>query len=255
MTTPNEATVRGTIIKVPDSNPGLLFANGQQRSFTLEGIWKSPEAPAANMTVEVQFDGSGSIAAVSVVDAQQLSQERLSQMGHAAGEQGKQAAELAKQGIGALAARMGKIALVAGVALWIGWFFLPAASLELGFFGSHSFTFWDLLAVDLSNPLNMMNGSHGLFSFLGIAAIAAPFVAPFLKHPKANFLNALPLVFFVTALLKLGSDSSQLFGKSGMGSKDMKEIMDVVTIGAGTYVIVIAGFLLALYVFRSRKRA
>jgi hypothetical protein len=255
MSTSTEGRVRGTIIKVPDNNPGLLFANGQQRSFTLEGVWNSAVAPAANMTVEVQFDSSGAIAGVSVVDAQQLSQERLSQMSQEVGEQGRQAAELAKQGIGALASRMGKLALVAGVAMWIGWFYLPVASLELGFFGSHSFTFWELLGVDLSNPLNMMNGSHGLFSFLGIAAIAAPFIAPFLKHPRANLLNAMPLAYLAAALAKLGSDSSQLFGKSGMGSKDMKEIMDVVTIGAGAYVITAAGILLALYVFKRRKTA
>ena len=38
--------LRGTIVKVPDPGPGLLVVNGQQKQFTLEGIWKSPVAPA-----------------------------------------------------------------------------------------------------------------------------------------------------------------------------------------------------------------
>ena len=32
--------MRGTILRVPDSNPGLLFLNGDQKPFTLEGGFK-----------------------------------------------------------------------------------------------------------------------------------------------------------------------------------------------------------------------
>lgn len=39
--------VRGTIVKVPDTSPGLLFVNGQQKSFTLEGVWQSSSSPGA----------------------------------------------------------------------------------------------------------------------------------------------------------------------------------------------------------------
>ena len=59
-------TVRGTIVKVPDANPGLLFFNGQQKPFTVEGVWKSPVAPAPNMTVDVAVDGAGAITALTV---------------------------------------------------------------------------------------------------------------------------------------------------------------------------------------------
>ena len=47
--------------------------------------------------------------AITVVDAQQVAKERLSQLGGAAQEHGKEAAKLAQQGIGAMAARMGKV--------------------------------------------------------------------------------------------------------------------------------------------------
>ena len=46
--------LRETIIRTPDSSPGLLVVDGQQKSFTLEGAWKSPVAPALNMAVDVE---------------------------------------------------------------------------------------------------------------------------------------------------------------------------------------------------------
>ena len=69
-------------------------------------------------------------AAITAVDSQQLAKERLNRLGGAAQEQGKEAAKLAQQGIGAMAARMGKVAFGAAVLLWIAWFLLPAASLS-----------------------------------------------------------------------------------------------------------------------------
>lgn len=59
------------------------------------------------------------------VDPQQLAREKMDQLSAAAQEHGKQAAELARKGIGSLAGKMGKFALGTTIALWIGWFFLP----------------------------------------------------------------------------------------------------------------------------------
>jgi hypothetical protein len=232
--------VRGSIIKVPDSNPGLLFVNSEQKPFSIEGIWKSSVAPAVNMAVDVEFDGSGSIRAVTVVDPQQLAKERLTDVSGKAQEQGKQIFEIIRQAIGALAARMGSIALGTTVAVWIAWFFLTAAKLDLGFLGSKSFTFWELLALDLSNPMNMGSGSHGLFALIGLAAIAAPFAAPFIRHAQANYLNAMPLAYLVMAFLKIRSD--------------LKEMFEVMKFGPGTYVLFIAGLVLAVHAYKSRAK-
>ena len=48
------ATSRGTIIKVPDSTPGLVIVNGAQKSFTLESVWRAPVAPARRDTGETE---------------------------------------------------------------------------------------------------------------------------------------------------------------------------------------------------------
>jgi hypothetical protein len=204
--------VRSTIVKVPDTSPGLLFLNGEQKSFNLEGVWRSPVAPAANMTVDVDLDDGGTITAISVVDSHQLAKERMNQLSGVAQERGKEAAKLAQQGIGALAGRMGAVMLGSVLLVWIAWFFLPAAHIEAG--AQLSFSFWDLLGVDFNNPATLAGGgSHGLFSILGLIAIAAPFVAPFLRAAWGKYLNAAPLVFVVIGLITIFSSEHSAFGQ------------------------------------------
>lgn len=205
--------VRSTIVKVPDASPGLLFLNGEQKSFNLEGVWRSPVAPAANMTVDVDLNDAGTITAITVVDSHQIAKERMNQLSGVAQERGKEAAKLAQQGIGSLAARMGAVALGSAVLVWIAWFFLPAAHIEAG--AQLSFSFWDLLGVDFNNPVTLAGGgsSHGLFSILGLIAIAAPFAAPFLRAAWAKYLNAAPLLFVVIGLIAIFSSEHSAFGQ------------------------------------------
>lgn len=203
--------VRSTIVKVPDASPGLLFVDGQPKQFTLEGVWKSPVAPMPNMTVDVDFDGAGAIAAITVVDSKELAAQKVNEALGVAKQQGTRLAKLLLPMLRSLAARMGAGALAATVLLWISWFFFPAASVNAG--GSLSFTFWELLGVDFNNPASVANGGgdHGLFSFLGILAIAAPFAAPYLRMAWAKYLNAAPLAYFVVALIAVFVNEHRAF--------------------------------------------
>jgi hypothetical protein len=204
--------VRSTIVKVPDASPGILFLNGQQRPFSLEGVWRSPVAPSANMTVDVDLDHAGAITAITVVDSHQFTKERMTQLGGVAQEHGKEAAKLAQKGIGALAARMGAVALGSAVLVWIAWFFLPAAHIDVG--GQLSFSFWDLLGVNFNNPESLaLGGSHGLFSFLGLIAIAAPFAAPFIGAAWSKYLNVAPLAYIVIALITIFASEHSALGQ------------------------------------------
>jgi hypothetical protein len=250
---------RASIIKVPDSSPGILFIGGEQKSFIVERIWRLPIAPAANMVVDVDLDSTGNVTAVTAVDAQALAKERLNQFSGVAQEQGKQVADMAKASVGALAARMGKVPLIATVSACVAWFLLPAGGLNLGFLGSKSLTFWELLAIDLSNPMNMATrgGSHDLWAMLGIAALVAPFTVPFLKHPQAKYLNAMLLAFLVLTPIKTWWDFSQALGpfaNTGGGVPDgaLKEISSIISVGAGTYVLIIASIVLAVQAFKRR---
>jgi hypothetical protein len=247
--------VRGTIIKVPDATAGLLMIGGQQLAFTLEGRWKSAVAPAANMTVEVDLDDAGAVAALNVVDAQQLAKERLEQLGGLAQQHGKEAAAIARQGIGALSARMGTAPLVAGVAIWVAWFFLPAIGIDF-FLVSRSFTFWEVLGLDGANLANGVTSDHGLFALLGILAIAAPFARPFLSHTRARWLNAGPLAYLLVSILWLVWRINSAFDgpASAFGQEVAREmasaIWDTLSLSAGAYVLLAASLFLAFTAVR-----
>ena len=205
--------VRSKIVKIPDTSPGLLFVNGQPKQFTLDGIWKSPVAPTPNMTVDVDLDGAGAIAAITVVDSKEVAAQKLNEALGVAKVQGTRLATWLLPMLRTLAARMGAVPLGAAVLLWISWFFFPAASVDAGG-GRLSFSIWELLGVDFNNPASIANGGgdHGLFSLLGILAIAAPFAAPFLRMAWAKYLNGAPLAYFVIALMAIFVNEHRAFG-------------------------------------------
>lgn len=250
---------RGTIIKVPDANPGLVMVEGQQLAFVLEGRWKSPVAPAANMVVEVDLNEAGVVSAISVVDSQQLAKEKIDQLSGLAQQHGKEAAAIAKQGVGTLAARMGTPTLIAAVAVWVAWFFLPAAGIDF-LFVSRSFTFWQILGLNGANLADPSASSHGLFALIGILAIALPFAVPFVSHPRAKLLNAAPLAYLVLAILglawRVNSASGSAGGNSeiarGMAREIASAAWDAISIGSGTYLLIAATGFLAYQAYKSR---
>jgi len=67
---------RGRILRDPLSGPGLLMVEGQQYPFSLEGIWRSEAPPTTGMVVDVEFDASSQITAVSAVAESQLAKEQ-----------------------------------------------------------------------------------------------------------------------------------------------------------------------------------
>ena len=267
-------SLRGTIIKVPDHGPGLLFVDGQQKSFLLAGIWRSPVAPGPKMVVDVDLDSAGSVVGITTIDPQQLAKEKLDQFRAAAQERGKQAAVLARQGIRVLAARMGRVALVTTLLLWIAWFFLPVLSVNLRLLGlplSKAFTFWELLGVYLTpgsiptsfNAAGGLPSSHGFGSFLGLLALAAPLVSPFLRDPRAKFLAAAPLSYLGAFYLKLlwdihgVADTAHAAAKadpalSGIVGDLAKQVLQTVSYEYGCFLLVGASVVLAAQACRHR---
>lgn len=197
---------RALIIKVPDATPGILLANGQQMPFTLERVWKSPVAPALNMAVEVEMDASGAIQGLIVVDPRQLAKERLNQFSNVAQDRGKDAAKIAQQGIGALAARMGAVPLGSAVVVVIAMFFASAAAISVEGMGvGVSWTFWNLLGTSFNDPQSVLGGAagsgFGFLKLLALLAMAAPFAAPFIGAIWSRYLNAAPLAIVVLGFL------------------------------------------------------
>jgi hypothetical protein len=207
---------RAMIIKVPDATPGILLANGQQQQFTLERVWKSPVAPALNMTVDVETDAAGVIQGLTVVDPRQLAKERMNQFSSVAQDRGKDAAKIAQERFGALAERMGAVPLGSAVVFIIAMFFITAAGFSMGGAGEVSWTFWNLLGTSFSDPTSVLGGAagskFGFLNLLALAAVAAPFAAPFITAIWSRYLNAAPLAIVVLGFLTTLSGEHKALG-------------------------------------------
>jgi hypothetical protein len=176
------------------------------------------------------------------VDSQQPAQERLNQLGSAAQEHGKEAAKLAQQGIGAMVARMGKVAFGAAVLLWIAWFLLPAASISgRAVYYPQSYTFWGLIGINFTNMLLMQPAtSHGLFAIIGLISSAAPFAAPFIQTAWARYLNAAPLAYVLAAWIAIYFNENNAFGVIAK-----EEGVNPFSLSWGIFVLTIAAIVLA----------
>jgi hypothetical protein len=244
--------VRGNIIKVPDATPGLLMINHNQRQFTLEGVWKSATAPAPNQTVDVELDEAGNVTGISVVDPAQIARERFHELsgkvGGKLGEitqgQGKDAVNIAKEFLRKLTARVGAVTLGATVLLWISLFFLPGYKFDLGFIGSQTYTLWDFIGLKLT-----MGGgteiSHGFWGLIGIVAILAPIVVPFIPNPLAKFGNALPLAYLAIAILMERSSIAKVIQVAGVPDTGLGLSMQI-----GTYLALACSLLLAAMILK-----
>ena len=170
-------------------------------------------------------------------------------------QQGKEAAEIAKQGVGALATRMGTATLVATVVLWVAWFFLPAVKVEF-FLLNRSFTFWEFLALDMANPQSP-TGSRGLLGLLGMLCLVAPVARPFVRHARARYLIAAPLAFITLSTLlvfwrlsrgagDIGENATLEEMTRGIQREAAKALLESMSISPAAIVLVIAAVYLAV---------
>ena len=217
MNTPNTSSARGTIIKVPDATPGLLLLDGGQYAFTLEGVWRSAMAPAANQSVIVELDSADAVLSITVVDQQQIAKEKLAELSGVAKVQGKVVAAQIESVIRALAARMGSATLGIAVLIWITWFLFHAAGVGEGGVDMGSYTFWKLIGTNFADQVSVMDPGHarGWLRLLGFVAIVAPFLAPFIREAWSRYLNAAPLAVVLLAWIVLHANMAGTFGQMG----------------------------------------
>jgi len=241
---------RGTIIKVPDSTPGLLFVNGEQKPFVMEGIWRSPTAPAANMLVDVEFDSDGVTIGVRVVDAQQQAVEATARLKGMAEGTGKKATEVATKQWISLSAGMGKTALVACIVCCVAWLFIPAWTIgvtDLGIqAGSKSLSLWEILKLSPADHVNPP-GSLSILNLLSLVCLAAPFAAQFIRSRQAKYLSVAPLACFVVCSVYVPHEFDQALS-------DLKDVFTLdISHAYGWYVAGIAAIVIAARALRSGR--
>lgn len=238
-------TKRGKVLRDTSAGPGLIMVDGQQYSFQLEGIWKSEVPPRTGLVVDVSFLDDGSVSSITAVAESQLAKEQAEQAMAIAREKGSAL-------VSSAVAKFGMPTLIGTGLLIIGWFFLTAVSYNAGFVGKMDFTFWHVLSfINSSNAmegLNSLSGksSTGFYGFLGVLALAGPFLAFVWKDKRAQLGGLLPLLFMLLVGLLVRHAIS---AAAGGGSADVPaemldaartEMMKAISLGLGTYVSLLA---------------
>jgi len=63
---------QGKILRDATTGPGLLILEGQQFRFSVPGTWRSKQAPAPGMSVEVEFGSAGEILSIQPISEIQI---------------------------------------------------------------------------------------------------------------------------------------------------------------------------------------
>lgn len=258
---------RGRILRDTSAGEGLVFVDGAQHTFRLEGMWKSEHAPKVNMPVDVEFDDQGRVVALRSISGQTVAGEQAAQALGAAQDTAKKiAAEFQAKGLPVIqqyAQRIGYPTLIALAALIVGWFFLPAVSMNLGFMGKNSVTFYEGLKLLNSGGIAALGGgSAGIYGLLVFVSLLAVLLPQVWSDRRAGFAMAAPLAlmllvgiisyFKVSSQFSAGEEAAEAFGGAefqqmarAAAEQAAAEMRKAISIGLGTYVSVIAAAFLA----------
>lgn len=266
---------RGRVLRDTSAGEGLVFVDGNQYPFKLEGMWRSEFAPKANMAVDVEFDDQGKILALRSVAGSTVAGEQASQALDAAGAAAKKmASEFQSKGLPVIqdwAKAVGYNKLIAFAVLVISWFFLPAISIKMGFLGDGSITFYDSLKFLNSGAMAMGGGGAGIYGFLVFIALVGVVAHQFWKDPRAAYGMCLPLLLmglvFLIAYFKASSqmsDAQEAMGQFGnspeyqemarnMASEARKQMWAAFSFSFGLYLALGASLYLAWLGFKSAR--
>lgn len=127
-----DAANRGTIIRIPDAQPGLLVSDGKQHEFMLSGIWQGPAAPALNQKVSFTLTPEGRIASIHVLGRDVLANETLSAFGQTLRSNGGSLGAVMLPYLRQQKDRMTLPGMVMSGALLLGFYALPGWTLDAG---------------------------------------------------------------------------------------------------------------------------
>ena len=254
---------RGKIMRDTNAGPGIVFVNGEQKTFTLETHWKSGTPPKVGAVVEVELDDQGGVLAVTLVDETALAKEQAQKAMNFASENGKQY-------LGVVIARVGAPVLVSIGLLLIAWLFLSTITVQITPSKSQGFTFYDILKFlnSSGSAFESLQGlsrsaSAGFYGFLMYVAALAPFAPHFHANKYLQLGYCAPLLYIVGVGLSvyLGikrhvSDTqdmaSEFLGRqagSDMAEKMMSQMysmmMQSISLGAGFYIAAAVAIYLA----------
>lgn len=266
---------RGRVLRDTSAGEGLVYVDGDQYPFKLEGMWRSEFAPRANMAVDVEFDDQGKILTLRSVAGSTVAGEQAPQALDAAGAAAKKmATEFQSKGLPVIqdwAKAVGYHKLIGFGILVISWFFLPAVTIKMGFLGDGSVTFYESLKFLNSGAMAMGGGGAGIYGFLVLVALVGVAAHQFWKDPRAAYGMCLPLLLmglvFLIAYFKGSSqmsDAQEAMGQFGdsaeyremarnMASEARKQMWASFSFGFGLYLALAASLYLAWLGLKSAR--
>lgn len=253
--------VRGTIMRDTNMGTGIVFVNNVQKSFTLEGHWKSPLPPKVGATVAINFDDSGEILSLSVIDETTLAKEQAEKALVMMKANSRNISNI-------LINRLGLPTIITMIVLFVAWTMLSTLTIKVGMGFNPSITFWDLLKlINTENILSvgsLDDKSSGVYGLIATLSFIAPLVPNFLhdfrdisqkilvQEKIINILYAAPLIFmiglFSFSYYKIHNTVTNQAGDSDFMSKFVSEMISMtmksISMGIGFYVsFAAAGFL------------
>lgn len=201
MTTPlSPNRQRGTILRDTQRGDGLLVVAGRQFSFSLENHWGSDLPPVVGAKVDAEFDASGQLSRVVLVNEAELAREL-------AGQAGQHLQRLSSAWSTRAKAALGPVALTAWGATLLGWLALDQVSVRV--IGTHSVSISMWQALQMMNAptdlLSAMQGSQagaGLWGWLMVLALLAPLAPMVWSHRRAHLGLVMPVGFAVLQVIR-----------------------------------------------------
>ena len=259
---------RGRILAYQPSGQGSVSVAGVQYPFDIASHWRADTAPAINAVVDVRFNDAGAIDSLTLVTAQQITQEEMAgaaRLARAKSQQvwGKAVTTLGVKALGAIGV------LVAGAFVF--------NTINIRLFASVSRSYWQLLGLSTDSLENFARSGAGGFTssqFFFLLSIAACFATMASSHPKAALGKCAPLLFVVihTSLLffQIKSAVSQageaMNGMSAMlgaraarmadqmASEMLAQVWQGLSFGIGFYLVIAAAAVLAGFGYGEFKR-
>jgi hypothetical protein len=209
---------RGRVLRDTSHGEGLVFIEGTQYSFRLEGMWRSEFAPSVNMPVEATFDEQGQLVSLISVPLATLGREQAVHVFDAAGNAVQVlTTELQAKGLPfakVWAQRAGYDTIGAALLLIVAWFWLPVATLGLGILGNSSLSLYEVLGYLNGGFLGLARGRAGFYGFLLFGALAGIFLPQLWKDRRAYYAMSLPLGLTLLVVMRAYQHAFVLGGAS-----------------------------------------
>lgn len=254
--------VRATILRDTTQGEGLISIQGKQYSFNLQTHWRSDMPPNTGAKVDVWLDAEGKLTELRLVPESELAKELAAETSQKLQQASGRWFKLAQQ-------KLGHIPLLAMAGLFVGWVMCSQVSFSV-FGQSKAIDIWQILRMmhagsSLEEGLGgSSGGSIGLWGYLFVISMVAPFSVLFTNARKAHLTLALPLALLLVSVARVGwgvystisemkSRTNSFFGgDSGrivqsIGSEMFNAVLQNMSFDFGFYLSLASALVLAFY--------